>query len=357
MRIAVAVEHESGETRVALVPKLVGSLTALGAEVVVEPGAGAAAGFDDEAYLNVGARIDPAALATADITLSVRGLALGAIQRLREGSATLSFFDGPERDQREAALTERRVRAFAMEQVPRISRAQPMDALTSQALVVGYRSVIVAADLAPRLLGLCVTAAGTIPAAEVLVLGAGVAGLQAIATARRLGATVSGYDVRSSSAEEIASLGARALDLGLPPLEGAAGYARQMTPQRAAEQRRRLTPYIAGADVVITTAAVPGRSAPVLVTADMLAAMRPGSVVIDAVADTGGNVEGVVPGALTRVGSVLLWGGNNVAASMPAMASELYAQNVANLLALMITAGTFAPDLTDEIVAAALVRP
>ena len=351
----MAAETLPGETRVALVPDLVARLLDLGAEVTLEPGAGVAAGFPDQAYAAAGAQVDAAALTTADVVLAVQPLDVASIGRLRPGAATISFFAGEDRAVRVAAATAQEVRPFAMEQVPRISRAQPMDALTSQSLVAGYRAVVVAADLYPGFLGLTVTAAGTVPPAQVLVLGAGVAGLQAIATAGRLGARVSGYDVRSSSAEEIASLGATAVDLGLPPLEGAAGYAREMGPERAAEQHRLLAPYVAVADVLITTAAVPGRSAPVLVTEAMVAAMRPGSVVVDLAAEQGGNVEGARAGEVTRAGGVVLWGGRNVPASMPRLASTLYAQNVVNLLALMTRDGSFAPDPADEVVAGTTV--
>lgn len=363
MRIAVAAERVAGETRVALVPDLVGRLREIGAEVVLEPGAGAQAGFADEAYVAAGARIDPAAFLAADVVLGVQPLSVSTISSLRPGAATISFFPAAEQRDRRGVLADRQVQAFAMEQVPRISRAQPMDALTSQALVVGYRAVLVAADLYPRFLGLCVTAAGTVPPAQVLVLGAGVVGLQAMATARRLGAVVSGYDVRSTAAEEIASLGATPVDLGLPVLAGAAGYTREMSPQRTAEQHRLLAPYVAGADIVIATAAVPDRTPPLWVTAAMVAAMRPGSVVVDVVAGSGGNVEGVRAGELLQVGGVQLWGGADVANSMPAMASSLYAQNVVNLLVLMTRPGdrqqpaVFAPDLTDVIIDGALVRP
>lgn len=357
MRIAVATESTPDENRVALIPGLVDRLVGLGAEVTIEPGAGIRAGFADHEYAGAGAQIVAEAVHDADVVLSVQPLSAAALGSLRPGTATVSFFAGPDRDARVAALATGKVRAFAMDQVPRISRAQPMDALTSQALVAGYRAVVVAADLYPRFLGKAVTAAGTMPAAQVLVLGAGVAGLQAIATARSLGAVVSGYDVRASSVEEIASLGATPIDLGLPALEGDAGYAREMTPMRAAEQSRLLAPYVAAADVVITTAAVPGRAAPVLVTATMLAAMKPGSVVVDIAADAGGNVEGVRPGQVVRFGPVQLWGGANVPSQMPAMASQLYAQNVVNLVALMLREGATGPDLTDEILAGALVGP
>ncbi|MFL6157584.1 MAG: NAD(P) transhydrogenase subunit alpha [Marmoricola sp.] len=361
MRIAVAVEDRPGETRVALVPALVGRLTALGCTVVVVPGAGTAAGFSDDDYAAVGALVDPGALSTADVVVSVQPLAPEVAGALRPGSATVSFLPVAENRDLLAVLREREVRAYAMDQVPRISRAQTMDALTSQALVVGYRAVVVAAGLLTQPFPVTVSAAGTIPAAQVLVLGAGVAGLQAIASARRLGAQVSGYDVRASSREEIASLGATALDLGLPALDGAAGYAREMTDERAVLQRSLLAPYVAAADVVITTAAVPGRRAPVLVTAAMVSAMHAGSVVVDVAADSGGNVEGVRAGELTRVGRARVWGGTNVPAQMPAYASTLYAQNVVNLVALMTRPGRdgaaaeFAPDPDDEIVAAVLV--
>jgi len=233
-----------------------------------------------------------------------------------------------------------------------------MDALTSQALVAGYRGAIVAAEMLRRFFPLSMTAAGTIPPAQVVVLGAGVAGLQAIATARRLGAMVKAYDVRASSAEEIRSLGAEAIDLGLDPLEGAAGYAREMTAERAALQLERLAPYVAAADALITTAAVPGRQAPMLVSRAMLEQMSPGSVVVDLAAESGGNVEGVVAGEVVRIGNAQVWGGADVPSQLPGPASRLYAQNVVSLVALMTVGGAFAPDFADEIVAGCCdVRP
>lgn len=343
MRIAVVAER-SPETRVAVVPDLVLRYLALGYDVAVEPGAGVLAGFADERYLEVGAVLDPDAVASADLVLGVQALPTESVARLRPGAAVITL------RATSAPL------AFALEQVPRLSRAQPMDALTSQALVAGYRAVVVAAELLPRFFPQAITAAGTVPAADVLVLGAGVAGLQAIATARRLGANVSGYDVRSSSAEEIASLGATPVDLGLPVLEGAAGYAREMTPERSAEQQRLLAPYVERADVVITTAVVPGRTAPVLVSTAMVAAMRPGSVVVDIAGESGGNVEGAQPGATTKVGGATVWCGVDVARQLPTLASQLYAENVLNLVALMTSPGAgFAPDDGDEVVAGSRV--
>lgn len=358
MRIAIANQARSGETRVALVPDRVGSLAALGAHVLVEPGAGALAGFADLAYEAAGAAVSTDALPGADVVLAVQPLDAEQISRLREGAVVISFFPVADQEVLLPLLRARGATVFAMEQVPRISRAQPMDALTSQALVVGYRGVLVAAELLDRFFPATVTAAGTVPAAEVLVLGTGVAGLQAIATARRLGATVRGYDVRASSAEEIASLGANPIDLGLPPLDGAAGYLRTLLPERARTQAALLAPYVERADVLICTASVPGAVAPVLVSAATVASMRPGSVVVDLAAEAGGNVEGSRPGEVVTLGQVRVWGGAAVPGQMPRHASTLYAQNVVHLLTLMTRAGspaTFAPDYDDEIVAGANV--
>ncbi len=230
-----------------------------------------------------------------------------------------------------------------------------MDALTSQALVAGYRAGLVAAEHLPRFFPLYMTAAGTIPPARVVVLGAGVAGLQAIATARRLGAVVSAYDVRASSADEVRSMGATFIDLGLDALEGGGGYAREMTQDRADRQRELLAPHIAAADAVITTAAVPGRSAPLLVTREMVEAMKPGSVVVDLAAETGGNVEGSVPGSTVAVGAAIVWGGQDVASQMPIHASQLYSANVTAVLKLLTSEGVVGLDLDDEIVAGSCV--
>ena len=294
MKIAVARETREGESRVAMVPELVAKLTALGHDVAVEPGAGAGAQYADEEYVDAGAEVSPHAFEGAGLIVSVNALDAPAVRQLAEGTATLSFVHTNQAPELVADLRDCGITAFAMELVPRISRAQSMDALSSQALVAGYRSAIVAAGMLRRFFPLNMTAAGTVPPAQVVVLGAGVAGLQAIATAKRLGAVVKAYDVRAASAEEIRSLGAVAIDLELETLEGTGGYAREMTADRAATQREKLTPYIAEADALITTAAVPGRAAPMLVTADMVERMKPGSVVVDLAAETGGNVEGSV---------------------------------------------------------------
>ncbi len=368
MRVAVARETLEGETRVAMVPELVGKLTALGIEVTVEPDAGRGAQHADEEYAEAGARVDAAAVEQADVVVSVQPLPTATIRRLRSGTATISFLPVNSSQHLITDLRDCGITSFAMELVPRISRAQAMDALSSQALVSGYRCAIVAAGMLRRFFPLNMTAAGTVQPAEVVVLGAGVAGLQAIATAKRLGAVVRAYDVRAAAAEEIRSMGAKAIELDLETLEGSGGYAREMTEERSARQRDLLAPYIAAADALITTAAVPGRQAPMLVTHEMVEQMKPGSVVVDLAAETGGNVEGSVAGQVVRIGEAQVWGGQNVPSQMPGPASRLYAQNVVNILTLMTTAATpgseatedaeavpaspaaFTPDFEDEIV-------
>jgi NAD(P) transhydrogenase subunit alpha len=335
VKIAVAKESREGETRVAMVPDLVGKLTALGYEVLVEPGAGELAEFADEEYAEAGATLSGDAVSGADVVVSVRPLERERVRRLREGAATISFLPVNQSHDLVVDLRDIGATSFAMELVPRISRAQSMDALSSQALVAGYRCAIVAAGMLRRFFPLNMTAAGTVQPAEVVVLGAGVAGLQAIATAKRLGAVVSAYDVRAAAAEEIRSMGAKSIDLDLETLEGAGGYAREMTEDRAARQRELLTPYIANADALITTAAVPGRQAPMLVTREMVEQMKPGSVVVDLAAESGGNVEGSQAGSVVRIGHAQVWGGDNVPAQMPGPASRLYAQNIVNLVTLM----------------------
>jgi len=355
VKIAVAKETREGEARVAMVPELVGKLAALGGEVLVEPGAGEAAEFADEEYAEAGATVTGSALSEADVVVAVQPLEDAALRQLRRGAAVISFLPVNSSQDLVVRLRDAGVTSFAMELVPRISRAQSMDALSSQALVAGYRSTIVAAGLLRRFFPLNMTAAGTVHPAEVVVLGAGVAGLQAIATAKRLGAVVRAYDVRAAAAEEIRSMGAKAIELELETLEGTGGYAREMTEDRAARQRELLAPYIADADALITTAAVPGRQAPMLVTREMVEAMKPGSVVVDLAAETGGNVEGSVAGKVVKIGHAQVWGGANVPSQMPGPASRLYAQNIVNLLTLMAREGAFAPDFDDEIVAGSAV--
>ncbi|GAB3452613.1 NAD(P) transhydrogenase subunit alpha [Actinophytocola sediminis] len=355
VKIAIAGETRPHERRVALVPGLVSRLTDAGQQVVVEPDAGKAAGFTDDAYREAGAEVAADALAGAGVVLSVQPLTARQVRGLAANAITVSFLPAAQELELVAVLRDAGHTALAMELVPRISRAQPMDALSSQAFVAGYRAALIAAERLPRFFPLSMTASGTIPPARVLVLGAGVAGLQAIATARRLGAVVRAYDVRAASADEVRSLGAEFVELDLPVLEGSGGYAREMTEDRSRLQRELLAPHVADADVLITTAAVPGRTAPVLVTSDMVAAMRPGSVVVDLAAEAGGNVEGAKPGEETTIGAATVHGGLNVASQLPAQASQLYATNVVNLLLLMHSDGELAPDFADEIVAGCCV--
>jgi NAD(P) transhydrogenase subunit alpha len=347
VRIAVVREIAPGESRVALVPEVIGKLVKAGYEVAVEPGAGRGALVTDDEFAAAGAVVTETPVSGATLVVSVQPLPPDV---LPSGCATISFFPAGSRPAEVAARRDRQITTFGMEYVPRISRAQSMDALSSQALVAGYRAAIVAAGRLRQFFPLNMTAAGTVPPAQVLVLGAGVAGLQAIATCKRLGAVVKGYDVRAAAAEEIRSMGAVAIDLELPTLEGAGGYAREMTEDRAARQRELLTPYVAAADALITTAAVPGRQAPILVTTAMVERMRPGSVVVDLAADSGGNVEGVQAGAVVTMGNAQVWGGFNVASQLPAPASRLYATNVGNVIMLMTRDGEFDPDFSDEIV-------
>ncbi|MDP9220035.1 MAG: NAD(P) transhydrogenase subunit alpha [Actinomycetota bacterium] len=368
MRVAVAREVRPGERRVALTPETAATLVGAGATVIVESGAGAASLAADADYREAGAAIAGGAgdgggavdvFADAEVVLHVRPLLPAEIARLRPGTVTIGFMSpGAELDG-VRLLRDAGVTAFSMELVPRISRAQSMDALTSQALVSGYRCALEAAMRLPRFFPLFMTAAGTVPPARVLVLGAGVAGLQAIATAKRLGAVVEAYDVRPASADEVRSVGAVFVQLELESLEGAGGYAREMGEDRAARQRELLAPYVAKSDVLITTAAVPGRPAPLLVTREMIAAMKPGSVVVDLAAESGGNVEGSVAGADLDVEGVVLVGMADTASAMPADASRLYAKNVANLLALMIKdngqGAELVVDLSDEVLDGACV--
>lgn len=350
--IAIARESREAEARVAMVPELVPKLIAAGYQVAIQPGAGLAAMYTDQEYLDAGAQLAEDCLTEGTLVISVQPLTGDQLSQLAAGTTTLSFLPAAQslaeiRQRQDLGLT-----SFAMEYVPRISRAQSMDALSSQSLVSGYRAAVVAASRLRKFFPLNMTAAGTIRPAQVVVLGAGVAGLQAIATAKRLGAVVKGYDVRAAAAEEIRSMGAVAIDLQLETLEGSGGYAREMTEERAQRQRELLAPYIAAADSLITTAAVPGRRAPLLVTTAMVEQMKIGSVVIDIAAESGGNVQGVVAGQVIQVGGAQLWGGANVPSQMPGPASQLYAHNIFSVIMLMTLENRLVPDFGDEIVAA-----
>ena len=285
----------------------------------------------------------------------VNSLTVEQVAALKPGCTVVSFLAPTSSLEQMRAAVDGSVTWLSMELIPRISRAQSMDALSSQALVAGYRCALVAAERLPKFFPLLMTAAGTVKPAQVVVLGAGVAGLQANATAKRLGAVVQAYDVRAAAADEIRSMGAKFIELDLDSLEGSGGYAREMSDDRAQRQRELLTPYIAGADVVITTAAVPGRRAPLLVTREMVETMSPGSVVVDLAAETGGNVEGSVAGEEVTIGSARVWGGQNVPAQMPVAASRLYSANLISLSQLLFADGEVALDFEDEILSGACV--
>ena len=358
MRIAVPKEIRPGEKRVALVPDIISKLTKSGHQVVIESGAGVAAQYSDKQFVEAGTEVKSGdVLVGSDVILSVQPLTPSQIRSLKKGALTISFLSQAiAADSIEAAVNNS-ITALSLELVPRISRAQSMDALTSQALCAGYKAALIAAELSPKFFPLLMTAAGTVTPAKVLVLGAGVAGLQAIATTKRLGAVVSAYDVRPSSADEVKSMGAKFISLELEALEGAGGYAREMTEERAAKQRDLLTPYIAAADVLITTAAVPGRTAPRLVTAAMVSQMAPGSVVVDLASESGGNVEGSVAGEILTISNgIKIWGGKDVPSQLAYHASMLFSRNVVNLLLLMNKSvdgkatGQIEPDFSDEII-------
>ena len=359
MRVAVPKEIRAGEKRVALVPDVISKFTKLGYEVFIESGAGIHAQATDKDYEAVGAKIASEVLKDADVVLSVQPLTPKQAESLKKGAVTISFLSPTTAAENIEALAKAGATSFSMELVPRISRAQSMDALTSQALCAGYKAALIGAELSPRFFPLLMTAAGTVTPAQVLILGAGVAGLQAIATARRLGAVVSAYDVRPSSADEVKSMGATFIELELESLAGAGGYAREMSEERAKQQQDLLTPYIAKSNVVITTAAVPGRTAPRLMTKAMVDAMAPGSVIVDLAAETGGNVEGSVAGeTIITDGGVIIWGGKDVPSSLPFHASSLYSRNLLNLLTLITNPAKDGEKLSlninfeDEIVAA-----
>jgi len=360
MHIYVPRESKVGERRVAIVPDVITKYVRAGFTVSVESGAGESALADDRALVAAGAQIATTnEIAKADVILSVNPLTPNQFAQLKQGGITISFLAPNQSLDSISAAAKAGATAFSLELVPRISRAQSMDALTSQALCAGYRAALVAAELSPRFFPLLMTAAGTVTPANVVVLGAGVAGLQAIATARRLGAVVSAYDVRPASADEVRSMGASFIDLKLEALEGSGGYAREMTEERAAKQRELLTPYLASADVVITTAAVPGRPAPRLVTEEMVSAMKAGAVIVDLAAESGGNVAGSKPGEICDVGGVRIWGGKDVPSQLPFHASQLFAKNCMNLLMLMVKTeegkSTLHLDFDDEIIAASAI--
>ena len=355
MRIGVPKEVAPGERRVALVPDVVSRLTGSGFDVVVEKGAGEEASFPDAAYGEAGAEVADGVIGNVEAVAKVRKPTEEEAGRLRRGDVLIGFLEPLTDHEGIDRLAGAGVVAFAMESIPRITRAQPMDALSSQATVSGYKGALLAADRLPKFFPMLTTAAGTVPPAKVLVLGAGVAGLQAIATARRLGAVVSGFDVRPVVREQVESLGAGFLDLGIRGEETAGGYAAELTSEQQAQQQAELEKRLPDFDVVITTAAVPGRPAPKLIPATAVHAMRSGSVIVDLAAETGGNCELTKPGEEVVEGGVSIVGFTNLPSTMPAHASQLYARNVAALLTHLAPEGALQLDFSDEITAGACV--
>jgi NAD(P) transhydrogenase subunit alpha len=354
MNVGVPRETAPGERRVALVPESVKRLSGSGFELVVEAGAGHAASFTDDAYSEAGATVggDPYA---ADAVVRVQPPSDDEAARLRDGQVLIGFLQPLTSPDGVRRLGDRGVIAFAMESIPRITRAQSMDALSSQATVSGYKAALLAADRLPKFFPMLMTAAGTVAPAKVLVLGAGVAGLQAIATARRLGAVVSGFDVRPVVREQVESLGATFLDLGITGEETAGGYARELSEDEQRRQQEELEQRLPEFDAVITTALIPGRPAPRLIPASAVAAMRPGSVVVDLAAEAGGNCELTEPGTEVVREDVTIVGLTNLPSTMPAHASQLYSRNVLALLQHLAPEGALTLDWADEITSAACV--
>ena len=354
MRIGVPREVTPGERRVALVPDVAARLGDSGFEIVVERGAGVAASFPDDAYVEAEASI-VADVHDVDAVVKVRKPTAEEADRLRDGQVLVGFLEPLTDSEGIERLTKRGVIAFAMESIPRITRAQPMDALSSQSTVAGYKAVLLAAERLPRFFPMLMTAAGTVPPAKVIVLGAGVAGLQAIATARRLGAVVTGFDVRPVVKEQVESLGATFLEVGVRGEETEGGYAGELTPEEQERQQQELAARIPDFDVVVTTALVPGRPAPRLIPTAAVEAMRPGSVIVDLAAEAGGNCDLTQPGAETEHGGVTIVGFTNLPSTMPFHASQLYARNAAALLQHLAPQGELVLDWNDEITSGACV--
>ena len=348
--IGVLRETAPGERRVALVPEVAKKYLQLGAVVLMETGAASAAQIPDAAYVGVEFADAATVLARADVLLKVQPPTLEEIAGLREGSSAIGYMQPHLSAERVKAMRDRKIAAFAMELLPRTTRAQAMDVLSSQAGVAGYKAVLIAAQLCVKFFPMLTTAAGTIRPAKVLIVGAGVAGLQAIATARRLGAAVEGFDVRPETKEQIESLGAKFLDLGVSAA-GAGGYARELTPEERAEQQKRLGEYLTKVDAVVTTAAVPGRKAPIIITKAMVEGMRAGTVVVDLAAEGGGNCELTRPGETYELNGVTIAGPLNLPSMAPLHASEMYARNLHNFLVLSLEKdGVYKANFEDDLV-------
>jgi len=353
MQLVVPKESRAGEKRVAAAPATISKLIKLGFEVVIESDAGLSALFTNANYEESGAKITTDisnSVKNADVVASVGTIAPNLAALLKPGAVCLSFAQAKRDKENIAAILKAKATLLSFDFVPRISRAQSADALTSQATVSGYHTMVTAASLLPKMFPLVMTASGTIRPSKVLVIGAGVAGLQVMATAKKLGAIVSGYDVRAASKDEVKSVGATFIELDLPVVEGSGGYAKEMDQERTKLQQELLTPYITATDVLVTTAAVPGRPAPRLVTNAMLKGMKYGSVIADMAAENGGNVEGSVAGQIVEQNGIKIWGGQNIASSMAPDASFLFAGNVISLLSFIVKEGKIVIDKEDEVV-------
>ncbi len=357
MKVGVPRESTTGERRVAIVPEAAAKLVAAKHEVIVESGAGTGSGHDDEAYRRAGATVgDRNAAFGADVVVKVQKPSADEIALLREGAALIATIQPLTNKDAVRALASKRTTAFSMDAIPRVTRAQSMDSLSSQSNIAGYKAVLVAANSLPKFFPMLTTAAGTVTPARVLVLGAGVAGLQAIATARRLGAVVEAFDTRPVVKEQVQSLGAKFLEIELGEQgEGTGGYAKELSEEAHKKEQELVGKHVKDADVVITTALVPGRRAPILVTADMVRGMRPGSVIVDLAAEMGGNCELTEPGQTVVREGVTIYGEVNWPSTVAFHASQLYSRNVSALLAHLSKDGALALDLEDEITKGALI--
>jgi H+-translocating NAD(P) transhydrogenase subunit alpha len=357
MIVGVPKETQANEKRVALVPDLVAPLAKAGYKVLIEPGAGQAAGFPDKAYTDAGAELAPNPLANADIVLKVQPPTAAEAGRFKAGAASFGFLFPTNNATVVAALAARSVSSFAMDLMPRITRAQPMDSLSAMSTIAGYKAVLMAAGMLPRMFPLLMTAAGTVQPARVFILGAGVAGLQAIGTAKRLGAVVDAYDMRPAVKEQIESLGARfaAVEVQAESAQAASGYATAQSEDFYKRQRELLSRYTSAADVVITTALIPGKPAPLLITEEMVRAMRPGSVIVDLAAEQGGNCALTKPGQETVQNGVLIVGPLNLPSTVPFHASQMYSRTLVNYLLYLTKEGKLNFDLTDEMTRGPLV--
>ena len=353
MLLVVPKETKAGEKRVAATPSTLNKLIKLGFEIHIEKDAGLLSLYPDSEYEKNGAKVVTditSSIKNADVIASVATLSVNLSKNLKPGAICISFAQAKRDKDNIKEIINSKATLLSFDFVPRISRAQSADALTSQATVSGYHTMVTAASLLPKMFPLVMTASGTIRPSKVLVIGAGVAGLQVMATAKKLGAIVSGYDVRTASKDEVKSVGATFIELDLPVVEGSGGYAKEMDQERTKLQQELLTPHITATDVLITTAAVPGRPAPRLVTSKMLAGMKPGSVIADMAAENGGNVEGSVAGKIIELNGVKIWGGQNIASEMAPDASFLYSGNVISLLSFLVKESKIVLDRNDEVI-------